>query len=38
VGDNSLKGDNLANETTGDVFALFWKATVLLAEEALSCF
>jgi len=33
-----LEGDDLANEATGDVFALLWKAAVLPVEEALPCF
>jgi len=36
--DKGLKGDNLEDEAARDMFALFWKATALLVEEALSCF
>jgi len=38
VGDNTLEGDDLADEAARDVFALFWEAIVLLAKEVLSCF
>ena len=39
VGDrNSLKEDNLADEATEDMFALFWEITVLLVEKALPYF
>jgi len=33
-----LEGDNLVDEATKDVFALFWEATALLVEEILLCF
>ena len=35
LGDN---GDGLADKATRDVFALFWKAVILLTVEALPCF
>ena len=35
---NSLKEDNLVDETTKDRFALFWEVTALPVVEALSCF
>ena len=35
---NSLEGDNLTDKATRDGFALFWRAMVLPAEEALSYF
>jgi len=37
VEDNSLDRDNLVDEATRDVFALFWEAMALPAEEALLC-
>ena len=33
-----LEGDDSVDETIRNVFALFWKAKVLLAAEVLSCF
>jgi len=36
--EDSLEGNNLADEATGDEFALFWEAIALLVKEALSCF
>ena len=37
VGDeDGLEEDNLADEATGDGFALFWGAVALLVEKALS--
>jgi len=38
VENNILKEDNLVDEAARDIFALFWKATPLLVEKALSCF
>ena len=38
VGDDSLEGNNLADEATGDVFVLLWEVVVLPAEKALPCF
>jgi len=38
VEDESLKADDLVDEATRDVFALFWEATELPAVEALPCF
>jgi len=38
VGDKELEGNDLTNMTARDVFALFWKAGVLLAAEVLSYF
>ena len=38
VEDNGLDRDDLANEATGDRFALFWKAVILPVVESLSCF
>jgi len=38
VEDNVLKGDDLANEATEDVFDLFWEAIVLQEKNTLSCF
>ena len=32
---DALKDNNLASKITGDWLALFWKPTMLLAEEAL---
>jgi len=34
AGDNILEGDNLVDEATMDVFALFWKTIALLAVKA----
>jgi len=38
VEDRDSLEDNLADKVTGDGFVLFWGATALLAEKALSCF
>jgi len=38
VGNNILEGDDLADEATKNVFALFREAMTLPAEEALPCF
>ena len=38
VEDDSLEGGDLVNKATGEVFALFWKTMILLAEEVLPCF
>ena len=35
---DSLEGNNLADEATGNIFVLFWEIIVLLAEKALSYF
>jgi len=35
---DGLEGDDLVDEATGDVFALFWEAVALPVEEAFSCF
>jgi len=34
VRDNTLEGINLADEATGNVFALFWEVIALSTEEA----
>ena len=34
--EDGLEEDNLADEATGDGFALFWGAVALLVEKALS--
>ena len=38
VGNNVLEEEDLADEATGDVFALFREAIALPVEEALPCF
>jgi len=38
VGNNILEGVDLVGEVTGNMFALFWEATILLAKEVLFCF
>ena len=38
VENNCLEEDNLADEATRDVFALFSETVTLLAKEAVSCF
>jgi len=38
VGDNDLDKDNLADEATGDMFALFYEAVTLPVVETLPCF
>ena len=38
VGDDSLNRDDLVNETTRNVFALFWKTTELPVKKALPYF
>jgi len=35
---NGLDRDNLVDEVTRDVFALFWEAMALPAKKALPCF
>jgi len=38
VENNMLEDNDLVDETTKDVFALFWKTIALPAEKALSYF
>ena len=38
VENNILEGNDLVDEATGDIFALFWKVVALLIEEALLYF
>jgi len=38
VENNMLKDNDLVDEATENVFALFWEAIALLVEKALSCF
>ena len=38
VENTSLKGDDLADEATGDISPLFWKSIALPTKEALPCF
>jgi len=38
VGNNILEDDNLVNEATKNIFALFWGITALPAEKVLPCF
>jgi len=38
AGNDMLKGIDLVNEATGNVFTLFWEVMILSAEKALSYF